>query len=97
MIPKCESPKQMSDFKSISLCNVIYKIIAKTLANRLKKVLDTIILFQNQSVFVPGRVLITNNVVLGFECIQTIDNQRSDKKGYIVMKLDMSKVYDRVK
>lgn len=52
LIPKCEEPKQMADFRPISCCNVLYKIISKTLANKLKQFLDGIISV-NQSAFVP--------------------------------------------
>jgi len=43
LIPKAKTPEKMSDFWPISLCNVIYKIISKVLANRLKQILSDII------------------------------------------------------
>lgn len=40
LIPKGEVHNFMQDWIPIALCNVLYKVIAKFLANRLKKVLD---------------------------------------------------------
>lgn len=39
LIPRVKSPKKITEFKPISLCNVIYKIISKVLANKLKEYL----------------------------------------------------------
>ena len=73
---------------------MIYKIISKVLANRLKQVLPHIIL-PTQSAFVPGR-LITDNVLVSYETLHTMCARKNDKKGSMTLKLDISKAYDWV-
>jgi len=95
LIPQIKEPKRVSDYRSISLCNVVFRITSKVTANRLKKILPFII-SDTQSAFVHGR-LITDNVLVTFEAMHRINQKRSRKKGEMAQKLDMSKAYDRVK
>ena len=95
LIPRIKSLEKMSDYRPISLCNVIYKIISKVLANRLKKILPQLI-SPTQSVFVPGR-LITDNILVAYESLHTMHGCKKSKKGSLALKLDISKAYHRVK
>lgn len=75
LIPKCDQPMTMRDFRPINLCWVLYKVVAKCLVNRLRPILRKII-STNQSSFVLGR-LITHNVA--FECMHfTEHNVKED-------------------
>ena len=94
LIPKVKTLEKISDFRPISLCNVIYKIISKVLANRLKQIFPDII-SPTQSAFVLGR-MITDNVLVAYETLHTMHSQKKGKKGSLALKLDISKVYDRV-
>ena len=78
LVPKTNRPSKMSEFRPISLCNVTYKIISKVLANRLKPILDSIIL-ENQSAFVPGRLII-DNVLVAFEIMHYLKKKETKKR-----------------
>lgn len=84
LIPKKKKPTRLEEFRPINLCTAIYKIIAKALANRMKRVLNDIISL-SQSAFVPGRV-ITDNEVIGFECIHSINSRKKRKNRSIKAK-----------
>jgi hypothetical protein len=73
---------------------VLYKIVAKVLANRLKKVLNKCI-SDNQSAFVPDRSIL-DNVMAAIELVHFMKSKTRGKKGEVALKLDISKVYDRI-
>ncbi|XP_062021164.1 uncharacterized protein LOC133737669 [Rosa rugosa] len=84
----------MSDLWPIALCNVLYKICSKVIANRLKLILPALI-SPFQSAFVPGR-LITDNILVANEVAHFMHNKRDGNEGFMALKLDLSKAYDRM-
>lgn len=92
LIPKCEGVDRLGHFHPISLCNVIYKIISKLIADRLKKCLGNVIL-EEQSGFVEG-CQILDGVVISTKTIHSMD---TSKEKAMFIKLDMAKAYDKVR
>ncbi|KAL9308798.1 putative reverse transcriptase domain-containing protein [Arabidopsis thaliana] len=80
----------MKDYRPISCCNVIYKVISKIIANRLKLVLPKFIA-GNQSAFVKDRLLI-ENVLLATELVK--DYHKNSISSRCALKIDISKAFD---
>lgn len=94
LIPKVKDPLTLKDFRPISLCNVCYKIVSRTITNRFRPIISRII-EDSQSAFIPGHLL-SDNIIVGFEILHWMRNRRAGRSGYAALKLDMSKAYDRV-
>ena len=94
LIPKVKNPKQVQDFRPISLCNVAYKLASKILANRLKSWHPNLVC-ENQSAFVAEK-LITDNILVASETVFHISQKREGKVGEMALKLDISNAYDQV-
>nr|XP_027071698.1 uncharacterized protein LOC113696490 [Coffea arabica] len=94
IIPKVDNPVVLTNYRPISLCTVLYKTISKILANRLQKVLVHCI-NPSQSAFVPGRQIL-DNAIIAHEVLHFLKSKRGGRVGFMALKLDMSKTYDRV-
>ena len=91
LVPKVNNPMALSDFKPISLIGSMYKILAKILVARFKKIIHVVV-GEVQSAFIGGRniqdgILITNEVVEEWK--------RCRQRG-IIIKLDFEKAFNKV-
>lgn len=91
LIPKMVDPQLLNDYRPISLIGCIYKIVAKLLANRLKKVMPFII-DERQSAFIEGRHLLHSTIIAN----EVVEEAKRGQKPCIVFKVDYEKTYDSV-
>ena len=91
LIPKMVDPQLLNDYRPISLIGCIYKIVAKLLANKLKKVLPCII-DERQSAFIEGRHLLHSALIAN----EVVDKAKRAQKPCMVFKVDYEKAYDSV-
>ncbi|XP_057443884.1 uncharacterized protein LOC130736046 [Lotus japonicus] len=93
LIPKVDHPANVKEFRPISLCNVVYKLITKVVVNRLRPLLNKVI-GPMQSSFLPGRGTM-DNAILAQEIIHYMGTCGA-KKGSLAFKIDLEKAYDSV-
>jgi hypothetical protein len=91
LVPKKDHPQCLSDYRPICLVSSLYKILAKVLANRLKKVLGKLI-SKAQSAFLPNREILDG--VLVVKELLDLAKRRKDKS--LMFKVDFERAYDTV-
>ncbi|XP_022014901.2 uncharacterized protein LOC110914417 [Helianthus annuus] len=91
LIPKIRDPSGLGDYRPISLVGVVNKVISKILANRLKKVLGSVISI-NQSAFLGGRFILDGPLIINEVCSWL---KKSKRKAFL-FKIDFEKAYDNI-
>ena len=93
LIPKVQGAYNFGHFRPISLSNFCYKVISRILVARLRPLLDKLIDLA-QVAFVPNRN-IAENILLAQEVVHSFSTTKK-KKGFMGLKLDFQKAYDRL-
>ena len=93
LIPKTSHPEQISHLRPISLCNVAYKVITKTMTNTSNEIMESSIT-PNQSSFILGRQIV-DNIIIYQEVLHSIKKLNS-RKNYMLIKVNLEKAYDRL-
>lgn len=93
LIPKIAGPETLGNYRSISLCNTVYKLITRIIVTRLRPHLNKLV-SPMQLAFILGRKGV-DNVDVVQELIHTISRKKG-KGGYMIIKVDIEKAYDKL-
>lgn len=88
-IPKFDNPRSFDDYMPISLCNCIYKLIAKIITNRIKPILSQNI-SKEKFAFLENKQI---HEAIGV-AQEGLHSKVKNLKG-MILKINLSKTYDR--
>lgn len=88
LIPKRENPSKVNDFRLISLIGCLYKVSSKVLANRLRKMMKSLI-SDYQLAFIKGRQIL-DGILIANEVVHDAERK---KKRAVFFKVDFEKAY----
>lgn len=93
LIPKKCNADKITQFRPINLCNTIYKVLRKVLANRIKSFLHNII-SHTQAIFLSSRRTADNTIIVQ-EVLHYLRTTKT-KRSHFILKMDMEKAFDRL-
>lgn len=88
LVPKVEQPKCIGEYRPISLLHGMYKILTKTLAMRLKQVLDRLI-SPYQGAAIKGHSILDEVLVAN----ELVDTRLRIKESGLLCKVDFQKAF----
>lgn len=91
LIPKMVEAK-FSEFRPISLCNLLHKFITNILSNHLQGVMNFLVR-ENQTTFIKGRAIL-KNILLCHEVVHSFELKKHPSS--VILKIDLRKAYDSV-
>lgn len=91
LVPKCKDPVTLGEYRPISLISCMYKVIAKILALRLKKVVGSVV-DEAQSAYVEGRNILDGPLIVNELCTWA----KRSKKKVLLFKVDFDKAFDSI-
>lgn len=88
LAPMCVKPHNMKDLYPISICNVLYKLGWKLLANIMNTCLEKCV-SEEQSTFLEGRSIL-DSAMIAMEIIHTLKKKTKGNKAHLALKIDIS-------
>lgn len=92
LLHKVPNPASIKEYRPIACCTVLYKLIAKVLANRIQQVIAKVI-SETQAGFIPGRK-VADNIILTHELVKAYNRKNISPR--CMIKVDIQKAYDTV-
>ena len=93
LIPKYNALESFSNYRPISLCNTVYKIVTKVIVARIHSMLSNLV-SPYQTAFVPGQKGIDNAIIVQ-ELVHTMSKMKRRER-FMEIKIDLEKAYDRL-
>lgn len=91
LIPMVDNPQELNDYRPICLIGCMYKVVAKILISRLRKIIGKLI-SNTQTAFILGRKIVDVILVAN----EILDYAKIEKKNFMLLKVDFAQAYDCV-